>query len=577
MGRARMALEPTAATISVGETLGLLDGQFRAFAEGVAEDRYALWLGSGISFGRVDGLKKVVPRVIEFLRIKVIAGDPACRFKKALEEALALAQLSDEEKGRVDLARPLSEWPDANAIVGRLIGNYARLLDIMVDGEVEDYVLWDGVDIVATFADPGLEPDVEHLCIAILILEGVSSDIASANWDGLVEKAVNVLTTGQPAVVVCVRPEDLREPGLRARLFKFHGCAVKAGMDEATFRPHLIGRQSQIHGWVARQQNAGMVNRLIDLIAAKPTLMMGLSAQDANIQAIFAEAEARMAWPWPGDRPSYVFSENAIGVDQQGLLRNVYRAAYTPATRQQITDTALIRAYAKPLLVALVLHILCSKLRRLIQLAPGAFGAVDRQRLQDGVVAVRNVLGAAAEPDRLTFIKSLLEQSSRAIMMFRDGYAPDAARPYNPITPTPIQQMVGDVNIPASGLREAAVATGILGAGVNDGAWTLHPVDVDDPTAGVVRVSSAAGSAKVFFASNSHAALRLQHYGHLVDGDDVVLIHSLEAAPPAARSPRGAPGRTGRSRRREVSIAGLMNETATGEELIQRFREELAL
>jgi hypothetical protein len=56
-----------------------------------------------------------------------------------------------------------------------------------------------------------------------------------------------------------------------------------------------------------------MVNRLIDLIAAKPTLMMGLSAQDANIQAIFAEAEARMAWPWPGDRPSCVFSENAIG------------------------------------------------------------------------------------------------------------------------------------------------------------------------------------------------------------------------------------------------------------------------
>ncbi|MEH2487546.1 hypothetical protein [Bradyrhizobium sp. AZCC 2230] len=271
-----------------------------------------------------------------------------------------------------------------------------------------------------------------------------------------------------------------------------------------------------------------------------------------------------------------MFSENAIWVDQQGLLRNVYRAAYTPATRQQITDTALIRAYAKPLLVALVLHILCSKLRRLIQLA-GAFGAVDRQRLQDGVVAVRNVLGAAAEPDRLTFVKSLVEQSSRAIMMFRDGYAPDAARPYNPITPTPIQQMVGDVNIPASGLREAAVATGILGAGINDGAWTLHPVDASDPTAGVVRVNSAAGSAKVFFASNSHAALRLQHHGHLVDGDDVVLIHSLETAPPAARSPRGAPGRTGRSSRREVSIAGLMNETATGAELIQRFREELAL
>src|SRR5262249_44724331 len=90
--------------------------------------------------------------------------------------------------------------------------------------------------------------------------------------------------------------------------------------------------------------------------------------------------------PWPGDRPSYVFSENAMGVDQQGLLRNVYRAAYTPATRQEIVDSALIRAYAKPLLVQLVLHVLCSKLRNLIELSPWAAGAADSQCLHDGVL-----------------------------------------------------------------------------------------------------------------------------------------------------------------------------------------------
>ncbi len=469
------------------------------------------------------------------------------------------------------------EWPDADAIVGRLIGNYARLLDITVDGEAEDYVLWGGVDIVATFANPAVEPDVEHFCIGILILEGVSSDIASANWDGLIEKAVDVLTKGQPAIVVCVRPEDLREPQLKARLFKFHGCAVKARVDEAAFRPYLIGRQSQIYGWVARQENAAMVNRLIDLIAAKPTLMMGLSAQDANIQAIFAEAEARMAWPWPGDRPSYVFSENAIGVDQRGLLRNVYRAAYTPATRQQIMDNAVIRAYAKPLLVALVLHVLCSKLRKLIELAPGALGAADRRRLQEGVIAVRNLLGVAAGPDRLAFVQSLVEQSSRAITMFRDGSASDAPRAYNPITPTPIQQMAADVNIPASGLREVAVAAGILGVGVSEGAWTLDAVDPSDRGGGMIRVNSAAGSAKVFFAANTHAALRLQHNGHLVDGDGAILIHSLETPPALPRSPRGAPGRTGRIGLREVSIAELMSGAASSAELIQRFREEVTI
>src|SRR5262245_25541569 len=305
--------------------------------------------------------------------------------------------------------------------------------------------------------------------------------------------------------------------------------------------------------------------------------MMGLSAQDANIQAIFAEAEAQMAWPWPGDRPSYVFSENAMGVDQQGLLRNVYRAAYTPATRQEIVDSALIRAYAKPLLVALVLHVLCSKLRKLIELSPWAAGAADSQCLHDGVLAVRNLLATVAEPDRLAFMRSFVEQSSHAIMMFRDGHSPDAPRPYNPITPSPLQQMDADVSLPGSGWREAAMATGILGVGLSDGAWTFEPIDPGDPRPCVVRVKSTTGTANVFFAANSHAALRLQHHGHLDDGDDAILIHSLETREPLSRSPRGAPGRTGRALLRKVSIAQLMKETVTSAELIQRFREEAAI
>jgi len=266
-----------------------------------------------------------------------------------------------------------------------------------------------------------------------------------------------------------------------------------------------------------------------------------------------------------------------MGVDQQGLLRNVYRAAYTPATRQQIIDSALIRAYAKPLLVALVLHVLCSKLIRLIELAPGSLGVADRQRLQEGVVAVRNLLGGAAEFDRLAFVRLFIEQSSRAITMFRDGRALDSPRPYNPITPIPVQQMAGDVNMPASGLREAAVATGILGVGARDGAWTLEAVDASDRKAGMIRVNSAATSAKVFFAANTHAALRLKHNGHLVDGDEAILIHSVETVPPLPRSPRGSSGRTGRLGLREVSIAALMNEAANGAELIQRFREEVGI
>jgi len=74
----------TSATITILETLSLLDGSFAKLAEGVAENRYALWLGSGISFGRVDGLAKVIARAIEHLRSRIVPGDPTCKFKEAL-------------------------------------------------------------------------------------------------------------------------------------------------------------------------------------------------------------------------------------------------------------------------------------------------------------------------------------------------------------------------------------------------------------------------------------------------------------------------------------------------------------
>jgi hypothetical protein len=64
-----------------------------------------------------------------------------------------------------------------------------------------------------------------------------------------------------------------------------------------------------------------------------------------------------------------------LGGDQQGLLQNVYRQDMTPGNRQQIVDEARIQAYAKPLLLALVLHLLCSKVRALVDLAPGAMPA----------------------------------------------------------------------------------------------------------------------------------------------------------------------------------------------------------
>src|SRR5207244_1706186 len=130
---------------------------------------------------------------------QVGVGDASCRFRKALTKVLVLANLTADEQAVTDLERPITEWPTLNAIVDRLMNNYARFLDIQVDGESIDFLLWNGVDVPTTYASPAIEPDSEHLWIAMLILEGVASDIPTANWDGLVERAVDELTLGQPA------------------------------------------------------------------------------------------------------------------------------------------------------------------------------------------------------------------------------------------------------------------------------------------------------------------------------------------------------------------------------------------
>jgi hypothetical protein len=572
-----MAPVPSASTISIQQTLELLDGPFRNVEAGVAEDRYAFWLGSGISFGQVDGLKEIIPRVIEFLRHQIDPTNPACSYKNALNRALGLATLSNDEKARVDLGTAFSTWPDQTAIVERLTNNYARLLDITVAGKTDDYLLWEGVGVQATYADPTIEPDVEHLSMAILVLEGVASSIATANWDGLVEKAVDELAGGAQKLVVNVRAEDLRKPSLAAQVIKFHGCAVLAVKDETTYRPFLVARASQINRWAAAPENKAIIGRLKDVAISKPTLMLGLSAQDSNIQAFFAAAEADLKWEWPGERPSFVFSGDQVGIDQESLLKNVYRKTYSADTRDEINEQSLIKAYANPLLLALALSVIADKMCVMISLVRGTLEPTSHSELQTGICALRDYLAEQGNGDRLNFVRQFVDHMSRTMTMFRDGSAGTPPRSYNPLTTTPLHQIADDNALPSTGLPEAAAFAGLLGIGLKNGSWTLQASDTADPASGILKIGTATADTKVLLAAHGRSALRLQQSGHIDHSEDAVLVYSAEKPPSMSRSPRSAPGRTGVLALREVSIYDLLQQSTTADELLQQFRSEAAI
>jgi hypothetical protein len=96
----------------------LLDGPFVELAEGVAENLYSLWLGSGISLSRMPGLKEVAMAVLDHLQRRVEAGNAACPYRNSLERILDLGGFTPDERTRVDFTMAVATWPDIEASAG---------------------------------------------------------------------------------------------------------------------------------------------------------------------------------------------------------------------------------------------------------------------------------------------------------------------------------------------------------------------------------------------------------------------------------------------------------------------------
>jgi hypothetical protein len=572
--------DPSADSISVDETLRLLDGPFAPLAEGVANGHYVCWLGSGISRGRVADLGVVVVKVLDFLQRRIDSTDPGCPFRTALERAVEVADLRDDERALVDFDEPVASWPVVDVLIRGLSSRYSELLDIRVDRMPADYLLWEAVDIPATYP-AGAPPDCEHLCLAILALEGVLPNAPSANWDGLIESALAEIT-GDPDshLRVVVLAEDFRETGRPSQLLKFHGCAIHAARDPDRYRAALVASRSQITRWSNDGASELMRETLVALATTRPTLMIGLSAQDDNIQAVFAAARERMDWDWPSDPPAHVFAGDELGPHHRNILKVVYGDHYEEHGAE-IEEGALLRAYAQQLLTALVLYVLAAKLRAYISAvdAPGLDESA-RARLAHGVRVLRDFLGGHAEPDRLAFIRGLAGAEARAAALFQEGVE---SRPggshYTPLSNTTADRVSADPNIVTSGMRELSAALGLLGRGQDGGDWQVATGPTGAGHEGMLKVLGDGGrESGVFFVANGYAAVQLETGGTIDRGaDDVVMIHSTEPVGTLARSPRGRFGRTGRTGIRHVDMRQLLATSRDLTDLDSRFRHSAAL
>lgn len=353
---------------------------------------------------------------------------------------------------------------------------------------------------------------------------------------------------------------------------------MKAQGDPGQYRQWLVASNDQVAAFCTQANNQGLVTALTHIVGSKRTLMLGLSAQDSNIQGIFNKAANELTWQLGDPLPSYVFSEQELGMDQRSLLKNVYRDQITGTNLTAVFEAARIQAYAKRLLTALLLDVWSRKLQALISLAPGPLPLAERQHLCAGIVSLRNHLADAAEPE-LDFIDALLDRFGRACKLLRDGQIECPNVRFEPITNDVVTALPGNPALGALGLREAAVALGLVGMGLSRDDWTVEGEALDRES-GVLAVTgkgAAAARTKVYLTASAAGAALLRSEGHLVETESPLLIQSQKLAVPMTRSPRGAAGRTGLPKAREVSISTLLQTSTTAAELYEEFRQELTL
>jgi hypothetical protein len=581
---------PTADDITVREALDKLDGEFSRVAEAVANGEFALWIGSGIS-RKAPSLGGLIDLAIDYLRSRAVDAATRARFLPALEEALELAEV-DPATVAGHFATPFKDWPNHGAIQTRLWNKYSRLLDVRVAGENSDFILWDAIDIRAAFERP-IRPAAEHVCIAILVMEGAVKEMASANWDGFIEEAVKRLTGGAGGVLqAIVDPNHLRSAAGAARLLKFHGCIVHATDEPATFRDFLTGSHTQILEWATKPLFSAMRAAVTSLAANHKSLVMGLSIQDANLQGVFSAAKQANPWPWPPDpnAQGHVFCQEAITMGQRDVLKLIYGDVYNTSTAS-IVQSAHLRAWAEQVLIALVFHVLEKKLTLLMKSAletagkGGLLGDMSAllKELRNDVADLS--VWDPVDKSRTDYAYAAITIWSRIIAVFRTGKLPANPDEYQAVSASGLKQLAADNNALAAGLGHFAMALSMLQHGKDQALWTLGRATGAGLENGSIRaIGSWDGATErpIFIVKGVTEALNLQQSGAF-SNDNAIVVHADDAwarvggAATTARRVSGAPGRTGRSRTRHVCIQGLLDRCDSADELKNAFVAEASI
>jgi hypothetical protein len=187
-----------------------------ALTNGVLRGECAFWLGSGISRDKFPDVPALVIEVLKQLHSSSNITDPDCPYQKALTDIMQLTTIRD-----LPVTDAPDTWPDArkNELIQLLSDKYADVLEQDVrSGTRTILITWDLLRLQDKYGDPTKTPDAEHRFIALLIEEGIISELVTTNWDALVELAHEECRNGKSHTLQSVAcTNELNRNGFRSK------------------------------------------------------------------------------------------------------------------------------------------------------------------------------------------------------------------------------------------------------------------------------------------------------------------------------------------------------------------------
>ncbi len=550
------------------KALRSLQQEHAALVGDVVDGRRFFWLGSGISRDQVPDLVAVIERVLLFLRDRAQAGPDNVQHRAALLQILDEHLPAEVDRYRADEAC----WVPVDVEPLRQV--YSEVLGVRVGDLPGDYLLMTAADLPNTYGASDLKPGIAHRLLAILIAEGVLKEIASGNWDGLVEAAVEELTGLAGLLDVYVSAEDVREGNSFAQIAKFHGCAVMARTHPGNYADKIIATRAQISRFDNNAAFEHMRSALKERTTKYRSLILGLSIQDTDLLAVFTRAAENHPWPWEKGHPAYVFAERQILSSQRDVLENSYGADYDQH-HSDIVARSAFGTYAAPLLASLVIEVLLHKLLALLA-QQTAVDLVLEADLAIGVRRVAALVSASVGDDEQTLLTFVTGPYAAFV---RQYLGLDASLRYVPMVRAPRSQIPLDPTVTVTGVELLAACVGLLGWGDLQRRWRIRSSSADVPgSLQLVQCKTGRVTHLAIVRGAREADAVLASEAWSLGADRMAMLYMHERPQPATRSLTSKLGRGRRLPNRvETCWTDLTTHSLTADEVAGRLQAEVGL